>query len=145
MRLSLKESRMKLLNATNLDRKSGIRGPKTMGEPLRQHFVPDLSFCLLSAPAWPSYLLEFLPSPSQLRLAVRPQPYPPSRRRWSDLTESGMASRTSGSGSSAKSNLPSSSGRSSLAIWSMNGLGAEPAHERRITLGQSRCHHPGVV
>ena len=29
MRLSLKESRMKLLNATNLDRKSGIRGPKT--------------------------------------------------------------------------------------------------------------------
>jgi hypothetical protein len=32
MRLSLKESRMKLLNATNLDRKSGIRGPKTMGE-----------------------------------------------------------------------------------------------------------------
>jgi hypothetical protein len=34
MRLSLKESRMKLLNATNLDRKSGIRGPKTMGEAL---------------------------------------------------------------------------------------------------------------
>jgi hypothetical protein len=32
MRLSLKESRMKLLNATNLDRKSGIRGPKMMGE-----------------------------------------------------------------------------------------------------------------
>jgi hypothetical protein len=32
MRLSLKESRMKLLNATSLDRKSGIRGPKTMGE-----------------------------------------------------------------------------------------------------------------
>jgi hypothetical protein len=32
MRLSLKESRMKLLNATNLDRKSGIRGPKTIGE-----------------------------------------------------------------------------------------------------------------
>jgi hypothetical protein len=31
MRLSLKESRMKLLNANNLDRKSGIRGPKTMG------------------------------------------------------------------------------------------------------------------
>jgi hypothetical protein len=30
MRLSLKESRMKLLNATNLDRKSGIRGPKTI-------------------------------------------------------------------------------------------------------------------
>jgi hypothetical protein len=30
--LSPKESRMKLLNATNLDRKSGIRGPKTMGE-----------------------------------------------------------------------------------------------------------------
>jgi hypothetical protein len=35
MRLSLKESRMKLLNVTNLDRKSGIRGPKTMGEALR--------------------------------------------------------------------------------------------------------------
>jgi hypothetical protein len=34
MRLSLKESRMKMLNATNLDRKSGIRGPKTMGEAL---------------------------------------------------------------------------------------------------------------
>jgi hypothetical protein len=32
MRLSLKESRMKVLNATNLDRKSGIRGPKTMGK-----------------------------------------------------------------------------------------------------------------
>jgi hypothetical protein len=32
MRLSLKESRRNLLNATNLDRKSGIRGPKTMGE-----------------------------------------------------------------------------------------------------------------
>jgi hypothetical protein len=32
MRLSLKESRMKLLNATNLDRKSGIRGPKMVGE-----------------------------------------------------------------------------------------------------------------
>jgi hypothetical protein len=38
MRLSLKERRMKLLNATNLDRKSGIRGPKTMGEALRQPF-----------------------------------------------------------------------------------------------------------
>jgi hypothetical protein len=33
MRLSLKESRMHLLNATNLDRKSGIRGMKTMGDP----------------------------------------------------------------------------------------------------------------
>jgi hypothetical protein len=32
MRLSLKESRTTLLNAANLDRKSGIRGPKTMGE-----------------------------------------------------------------------------------------------------------------
>src|SRR5271156_3852732 len=39
MRLSLKESRMKSLNATNLDRKSGIRGPKTMGEALRQLLV----------------------------------------------------------------------------------------------------------
>jgi len=34
MRLSLKESRMKLLNAPDPDRKSGIRGPKTMGEAL---------------------------------------------------------------------------------------------------------------
>jgi hypothetical protein len=34
MRLSLKESRMILVNATDLDRKSGIRGPKTMGEAL---------------------------------------------------------------------------------------------------------------
>jgi hypothetical protein len=32
VRLSLKESRMVSLNATNLDRKSGIRWPKTMGE-----------------------------------------------------------------------------------------------------------------
>jgi hypothetical protein len=38
MRLSLKESRMKLLNATNLDRKSGIRGPKTTGEAHRKFF-----------------------------------------------------------------------------------------------------------
>jgi hypothetical protein len=40
MRLSLKESRMKLLNATNLDRKSGIRGPKTMGEAPPKPFIP---------------------------------------------------------------------------------------------------------
>jgi hypothetical protein len=39
MRLSLKESRMTLPNATNLDRKSGIRGPKMMGEALRQLLV----------------------------------------------------------------------------------------------------------
>src|ERR1700677_1170158 len=45
MRLSLKERRMKLLNVTNLDGKSGIRGPKTMGEALRQPFVPDLTIC----------------------------------------------------------------------------------------------------
>jgi hypothetical protein len=32
MRLSLRESRMSLLNAATLDRKSGIRGPKKMGE-----------------------------------------------------------------------------------------------------------------
>src|ERR1700749_1514831 len=31
-RLSLKESRRKLLDATNLARKSGIRGPNKMGE-----------------------------------------------------------------------------------------------------------------
>jgi hypothetical protein len=41
MRLSLKESRMKLLNAANLDRKSGIRGPKMMGEAPPQLLVPD--------------------------------------------------------------------------------------------------------
>jgi hypothetical protein len=35
MWLSLKESRTQLLNATNLDRKFGIRGSKTMGEALR--------------------------------------------------------------------------------------------------------------
>jgi hypothetical protein len=43
LRLSLKESRMVLLSATNLARKSGIRGPKTMGEALRQPVIPDLS------------------------------------------------------------------------------------------------------
>jgi hypothetical protein len=31
---------MKLLNATNLDRKSGIRGPKTMGEAPPKPFIP---------------------------------------------------------------------------------------------------------
>jgi hypothetical protein len=30
-----------LLNATNIDRKSGIRGPKTMGEAPPQSFVQD--------------------------------------------------------------------------------------------------------
>jgi hypothetical protein len=44
MRLSLKESRMKLLNATNLDRKSGIRGPKTMGEALNSLSYRTLRF-----------------------------------------------------------------------------------------------------
>jgi hypothetical protein len=39
MRLSLKESRIKLLNATNLDRKSGIRGPKKMGEAPQQLYL----------------------------------------------------------------------------------------------------------
>jgi hypothetical protein len=37
MRVSLKESRMKLLNTTNLDRKSGIRGLKTMGAAQRKN------------------------------------------------------------------------------------------------------------
>ena len=46
MRLSLKESRMKLLNATYLDRKSGIRGPKMMGEALRQPVVPDATLVI---------------------------------------------------------------------------------------------------
>src|SRR5271169_6269023 len=39
MRPSLKESRTTLLNAANLDRKSGIRGPKTMGEAQPQPFA----------------------------------------------------------------------------------------------------------
>jgi hypothetical protein len=47
MRLSLKESRMKLLNATNLDRKSGIRGQKTMGEAQPLPFVQIATFCHL--------------------------------------------------------------------------------------------------
>jgi 4-hydroxy-3-methylbut-2-enyl diphosphate reductase len=34
---------MELLNATNLDRKSGIRGPKKMGEALRQPLVPAMT------------------------------------------------------------------------------------------------------
>jgi hypothetical protein len=41
MRLSFKESRMKLHKATNLDRKSGIRGPKTVGEANQKFFVAD--------------------------------------------------------------------------------------------------------
>jgi hypothetical protein len=45
MRLSLKESRMKLRKATNLDRKSGIRGPKTMGEAQPELFVADRAVC----------------------------------------------------------------------------------------------------
>jgi hypothetical protein len=44
MRLSLKESRMKMLNATNLDRKSGIRGPKTTGR------SPPSKVCLFFFP-----------------------------------------------------------------------------------------------
>jgi hypothetical protein len=40
MRLSLKESRTTLLSAANLDRKSGIREPKTTGgEAPHQSFV----------------------------------------------------------------------------------------------------------
>jgi hypothetical protein len=53
MRFSLKESRMKLLNATNLDRKSGIRGPNKMGEAPPQPFKTDrLSYqTMLFSPA----------------------------------------------------------------------------------------------
>jgi hypothetical protein len=47
MRLSLKESRMKLRKATNLDRKSGIRGPKTMGEAQPEPFVAGPPVCSL--------------------------------------------------------------------------------------------------
>ncbi|HEY2013184.1 MAG TPA: hypothetical protein VGH38_06750, partial [Bryobacteraceae bacterium] len=36
-----KENPMNSLNATILDRKSGIRGPKTMGEALRMLLVAD--------------------------------------------------------------------------------------------------------
>jgi hypothetical protein len=39
-RLSLKEIRMKSLEATNVDKKSVIRGPTKMGEALRQLLVP---------------------------------------------------------------------------------------------------------
>src|SRR5271156_6124948 len=39
VRLSLKESRMNLLNATNLDRKSGIRGPNKLGRPQISYFA----------------------------------------------------------------------------------------------------------
>ena len=45
VRLSLKESRMNLLNATNLDRKSGIRGPKTTGKAPPQPFVSGPTLC----------------------------------------------------------------------------------------------------
>jgi hypothetical protein len=47
MRLSLKESRRALLEATNLDRKSGIRGPKKMGEALQLPFLPGPTRCSL--------------------------------------------------------------------------------------------------
>jgi hypothetical protein len=60
MRLSLKESRMKMLNATNLDRKSGIRGPKTMGEALHSlsfRLITTLPF-VISTEAYPDYLLR---------------------------------------------------------------------------------------
>jgi hypothetical protein len=39
---------MVLLNATNLDRKSGIRGPKTMGEAQRKHYLQTHYFVPLS-------------------------------------------------------------------------------------------------
>jgi hypothetical protein len=42
MRLSLKESSTKSLNATNLDRKSGIRGPNKMGEALQSFWLRTL-------------------------------------------------------------------------------------------------------
>jgi hypothetical protein len=57
MRLSLKESLTKLLNATNLHRKSGIRGPKKMGEALRQPFVPEPNICSLEKKGGDLFLL----------------------------------------------------------------------------------------
>jgi hypothetical protein len=50
---------MKLLNATNLDRKSGIRGPKTMGEAQPQLFVPDPTSVHRTEPS------NFVPDPTQ--------------------------------------------------------------------------------
>jgi hypothetical protein len=44
MRISLKESRTMSLNATNLNRKSGIRGPKKMGEAPPQLLVSARPF-----------------------------------------------------------------------------------------------------
>jgi hypothetical protein len=89
---------------------------------------------------------EFFPSPSPPRLAVRPLRYLQSRKRWSGFTESGMASRTSGSRTSAKYQLAILERQKQLGLCArLHGLGAKPAHERRITLGLSRRHHPGVV
>jgi hypothetical protein len=42
------ESRMMLLNATSLDGKSGIRGPKTTGEALRKPLVPNRTAAIRS-------------------------------------------------------------------------------------------------
>ena len=71
VRLSLKESRMKLLNATNLDRKSGIRGPKTTGrspikalsvlQPTGQRRVPHT----------PDFLCSFVGSLNFMRLSLK--------------------------------------------------------------------------
>jgi hypothetical protein len=51
MRLSLKESRTKLLNATSLDRKSGICGPKMTGEARPQFFVSPGTHAPFLAPS----------------------------------------------------------------------------------------------
>jgi hypothetical protein len=69
MRISLKESRMKLLNATRLDRKFGMRGPKTMGEALRQPFVPDSA--LSSRPE--RTRISYFALPETITYAVFPQ------------------------------------------------------------------------
>jgi hypothetical protein len=63
MGLSLKESPMKVLTATNLDRKSGILGPKTMGEAPPQPFVPTPVLIRNSnySMQWPLSLLSSQP------------------------------------------------------------------------------------
>ena len=77
MRFSLKESRMKLLNVTNLDRKSGIRGSKTMGEAHHSFLFPTLLFVYqdiseaIEGSAVHRYFLEMFPSTNHLIVAFK--------------------------------------------------------------------------
>jgi hypothetical protein len=49
LRLSLKGSRTNSLNAIALDRNSGIRGPKTMGEAQPKSLIPDPKLLLIKS------------------------------------------------------------------------------------------------